>query len=92
VTAIRKARDRQRVGTGAEEWLDRTDQTLAYYLGVRDIHAWKAFLKHRDGGCRLRRQSLGRHLPGHLPLSRPLGRLALRIAFCSDANPAGKLA
>ena len=37
---------------------------------ARQVHAGQAVLEHGDGRRGMRRQSMGRHLPGHLPLSR----------------------
>ena len=56
----------------SEQWLARTDLTLAFYRQLaRRLRARQAALAHRDRRRGLRRQPLGAHLPRHVPVSRP---------------------
>ena len=60
----------------SQDWLGRTDQTLAYYRAVRDgFMPGKPFWNTETADAPAVAIP-GRHLPGHLPLPRPLGRLA----------------
>ena len=58
-------------GALSEDWLSRTDRTLAFYQALRDrLAPRQADLAHRNRRGRVRRQPLGRELPGYVPLSR----------------------
>jgi hypothetical protein len=41
----------------SEQWLRRTDETLAFYRRLRErVRTRQTVLEHRDGGCGVRRQ------------------------------------
>ena len=55
----------------SEEWLSGTDRDAGFLSKTsRQIRTRQADLAHGNRGCRMRWQSVGRDLPGYVPLSR----------------------